>query len=190
MRKTDSNQYRLTTVWRFDAPIDTVWGAVLHAEAWPSWWAGIERVVTLEDGDADGLGARRRFTCKSVLPYRLTFVTRVTRVERLRLLEGSVEGDLEGVGCCHFGRNDGLTIVHYNWRVRTTRPWMNLLSPLTKPLFRWNHDAIVHAGGVGLAAHLNGTGDRRRPGLREVRYPPVPTANAAPALDIRPPGDR
>jgi hypothetical protein len=32
---------------------------------------------------------------------------------------------------------------------------MNLLSPLAKPLFLRNHDAIMRAGGIGLARHLN-----------------------------------
>jgi hypothetical protein len=155
MREADSSQYHLTTLCQFDAPLRAVWDAILHAEAWPSWWTGVERVVTLEHGDASGLGSRRRWTCKGVLPYRLTFITRVTRVEPLRVLEGRVDGELEGVGCCHFGRNEGLTTVRYDWQVRTTRLWMNLLAPLAKPLFRWNHDAIMHAGSIGLTRHLN-----------------------------------
>ncbi len=64
MRKADSNQYHLTTLYPFDAPIDAIWDAILNAEAWPSWWTGVERVVTLEHGDPSGLGARRRCTCK------------------------------------------------------------------------------------------------------------------------------
>ena len=40
MRKADSNQYHLTTLYHFDAPIDAVWDAILHAEAWPNWWTG------------------------------------------------------------------------------------------------------------------------------------------------------
>ncbi len=154
MRRGGSDQFHLTTLWRFDASLEAVWNAVLQAEAWPSWWTGVERVVTLEHGDASGLGARWHCTCKSALPFRLTFVTRVTRVEPLRLLEGRVDGELEGIGCCHFRRVDNLTALRYDWQVRTTRPWMNLLAPLAKPLFRWNHDAIMHGGGRGLARHL------------------------------------
>jgi hypothetical protein len=155
MREADSNQYHLTTRYQLDAPIGLIWDAILHAEAWPSWWIGVERVVTLEHGDPSGLGARRRCTCKSFLPYRLTFVTRVTRIEPLRLLEGRVDGELEGVGCCRLERSDALTLVRYDWQVRTTRWWMNLFGPLAKPLFLWNHDAIMRAGGIGLARHLN-----------------------------------
>lgn len=149
------NHYHLTTLWRFDAPLETVWDAIIHPEAWPNWWNGAECVVCLDDGDDSGVGARQRYTWKSVLPYRLTFVSRVTRVEPMCLLEGWVEGELEGVGCWHFGREGGLTTVRYEWRVRTTPRWMNLLAPLAKPLFRWNHDALMRAGAIGLARYVN-----------------------------------
>jgi hypothetical protein len=79
----------------------------------------------------------------------------VTRLEPLRLLEGRVDGELEGVGCCRLKRNDGLTTVRYDWQVRTTQWWMNLIGPVAKPLFLWNHDAIMRAGGIGLARHLS-----------------------------------
>lgn len=154
MSEPANSQYDLITRWQFNAPIDAVWEAIMDAEGWPAWWTGVERVDTLTRGDINGVGARRRYVCKSVLPFRLSFVTRVTRVEPLCLIEGRVEGELEGVGCCYLGRDGGLTTVRYEWHVRTTRPWMNALAPLLKPLFRWNHDAIMRAGGIGLSRHL------------------------------------
>src|SRR5208282_1109526 len=181
MRKADSTQYHLTTLWQFEAPLEAVWDAILHAEAWPSWWTGVERVVTLEHGDASGLGTRRRCICKSVLPYRLSFVTCVTRVEPLHLLEGRVDGELEGIGRCYFGCKEGVTTVRYDWQVRTTRWWMNLLAPLARPLFRWNHDAIMHAGGVGLARRLQVRAGSAAGLPAKMRY--AATANAAAARD-------
>ncbi|NLF53471.1 MAG: polyketide cyclase [Thauera phenolivorans] len=156
-----SNYYELTTVWQFDAPIEAVWAALVDAENWPRWWPGIEQVAVLDRGDADGVGARRCYTCRSLLPYRLRFVSRVTRVEPLQLLEGRVEGELEGRGCCRLTHSDGHVFVRYDWQVRTTRRWMNLLAPLAKPLFRWNHDKLMEAGGSGLARHLKADTDAR-----------------------------
>lgn len=147
-------KYHLTTLWKFDAPLELVWKAILDSEAWPQWWQGVERVVTLDRGDASGVGARQRYIWKSALPYRLRFVSCVTRVEPMCLLEGRVEGDLEGIGSWHFGQDQGLTIVRYEWQVRTTRSWMNLLSLIAKPIFRRSHDALMRAGGIGLARHL------------------------------------
>jgi hypothetical protein len=31
---------------------------------------------------------------------------------------------------------------------------MNLLSPIAKPFFRWNHNVIMRWGGIGLAKRL------------------------------------
>jgi hypothetical protein len=31
---------------------------------------------------------------------------------------------------------------------------MNLLAPLARPAFRWNHDYVMHNGAVGLAKLL------------------------------------
>jgi len=154
MRPTAATPYHMSTLWQFAAPLEPVWQAILLAEAWPLWWPGIESVVTLAPGDASGLGARRHWRCKSVLPYRLSFTTRVTRIEPLRLIEGLVEGELEGQGCCRLWTEGSLTQVRHDWQVRTTPPWMNLLAPLARPLFRWNHDALMRAGGRGLARQL------------------------------------
>ncbi|TCS38416.1 polyketide cyclase/dehydrase/lipid transport protein [Paucimonas lemoignei] len=148
------NKYHLTTLWKFDAPLELVWKTILDSESWPQWWQGVERVVTLDRGDASGIGARQRYIWKSALPYRLKFVSRVTRVEPMRILEGRVEGDVEGIGCWHFGQDKGLTIVRYEWHVQTTRSWMNVLSLFAKPFFRRSHDALMRAGGQGLAHHL------------------------------------
>jgi len=148
------NTYHLVTVWQFDAPIQAVWDAILDAEAWPQWWRGVERVVTIACGDVNGVGARRHYTCKSTLPFRLSFVSQVTRIEPLRLIEGQVEGALEGLGRCQLDADTGLVTVRYEWHVHTTRAWMNLLGPLARPLFRWNHDALMQAGGIGLTRHL------------------------------------
>ena len=40
------------------------------------------------------------------------------------------------------------------WNVRTTKPWMNLLAPLARPLFKWNHDVVMGWGAEGLARKL------------------------------------
>jgi hypothetical protein len=90
-----------------------------------------------------------------VLPYRVVVDMRVTRVEPLCALEGEASGMVEGVGRWHFSALGEGTQVRYDWHVRTTRLWMNLLAPLARPLFRWNHDAIMREGGHALARRLN-----------------------------------
>ena len=90
-----------------------------------------------------------------MLPYRLTFDMRVTRIEPLVCLEGTASGELEGHGRWSFRKEGAITVVCYDWQVRTTKRWMNLLAPVAQPLFQWNHDAVMNAGGQGLARLLD-----------------------------------
>jgi hypothetical protein len=38
--------------------------------------------------------------------------------------------------------------------VRTTRPWMNLLAPIARPVFTWNSRGVMLQAGEGLARFL------------------------------------
>jgi hypothetical protein len=148
--------YEFLTDWSFDAPLRDVWDAIYHSEHWPEWWQGVESVVEIAKGRDDGIGNQRRYSWRGVIPYRLVFDIRTTRVETAALLEGVATGDLEGTGIWRFGTDGERTAVHYEWRVRTTKSWMNLLSPLAGPLFRWNHDRVMASGEAGLAKTLRG----------------------------------
>jgi uncharacterized protein YndB with AHSA1/START domain len=147
-------EYAFTTVWRVESPIEEVWQAIYHSEEWPRWWKGVERVEELKEGDGDGVGSVRRYTWKSRLPYRLTFEVVTVRVEPRRRLEGRAQGELEGAGIWTLTEEGSVTVVRYDWTVRTTKTWMNLLAPLARPVFRWNHDAVMRWGGEGLAILL------------------------------------
>jgi hypothetical protein len=83
-----------------------------------------------------------------------------TRIEKPRLLEGRAEGELAGVGRWRLfeeaqGAGDRpVTAVLYEWNVSTTKPWMNLLAPLARRVFEWNHDWVMRNGGEGMARKL------------------------------------
>jgi hypothetical protein len=38
--------------------------------------------------------------------------------------------------------------------VATTAPWMNAVAPVARPVFEWNHHAIMRWGAEGLARRL------------------------------------
>jgi hypothetical protein len=161
--------YGFVTRWQLEASLDDVWKAIVQAEAWPQWWRFLRRVELIESGDADGVGALRRFVWSSRLPYRLAFDMRTASVERLRFIEGTAAGELNGRGRWDFSVQGAVTTARYTWIVTTDRPWMNLLAPILAPVFRWNHDAVMAQGGRGLARYL---------GVRLVGL----TAAATPAL--------
>jgi uncharacterized protein YndB with AHSA1/START domain len=147
-------EYAFVTTWRIEAPIEKVWDAIYHADRWPSWWKGVESVVKVAAGDDQGVGSIRRYTWKSRLPYRLVFEMRTTRVEKPVALEGEATGELTGTGRWQLSQDGGITTARYFWNVRTTQAWMNLLAPLARPIFAWNHDIVMRQGGQGLARLL------------------------------------
>lgn len=153
------NEFILHTHWRIAAPVETVWRALHDVASWPSWWRYVERVEEIACGDAEGVGAIRRLTWTSRLPYTLTFAVRVTEIERPRRIAGSASGDLQGIGIWTLAARGEVTHVHYEWRVGITKPWMRALAPLLRPLFAWNHGAVMAAGERGLRrllCHVDG----------------------------------
>jgi hypothetical protein len=148
-------EYRFLTTWLLNAPCEPVWETIHDQKGWPSWWRGVEEVVELDPGDEDGVGSRARMTWRSFLPYNLVFETRTTRIERPYLMEGEVDGELAGVGRWRLFEREDITAVVYEWNVRTTRLWMNLLAPIGRPFFAWNHNWVMARGGEGLARKLS-----------------------------------
>ncbi len=146
--------YAFVTTWRIEAPIERVWDAIYHADRWPSWWKGVESVVEVAAGDKDGVGSVRRYAWKSRLPYRLIFEMRATKVEKPVALEGEATGELEGTGRWELSQDGTITTARYFWNVRTAQPWMNLLAPIARPIFAWNHNVVMRQGGEGLARLL------------------------------------
>jgi hypothetical protein len=108
----------------------------------------------LAEGDETGVGQHGRYVWRSRLPYKLEFFVRTTRVEHPHLLEGEASGELAGTGrWTLFGENE-TTAVLYEWNVHTTKAWMNLLTPIARPLFQVNHDWVMRNGGRGLSKLL------------------------------------
>jgi Polyketide cyclase / dehydrase and lipid transport len=147
--------YHYVTTWRIKAPIERVWEEIVHLERWPSWWKYVVRVVELEPGAADGVGKRQRVLLRARLPsYTLGFDTRTTRVQPPTALEADATGGLEGTGRWALAPDDGGTLVRYTWDIRTTGWLMNLLAPVARPVFDWNHGQLMREGGQGLARRL------------------------------------
>jgi hypothetical protein len=114
------------------------------------------KVKELKKGDENGVGGVFRSRWRSRLPYTLEFDSEVVRVEHLKQIQARAFGELEGEGIWTLTKeSENVTRVRYDWRVKTTKAWMNLFAPIARPFFRWNHDAIMLWGGEGLAKKLN-----------------------------------
>ena len=114
----------------------------------------MERVSELDTGDGRRVGARYRIAWRSRVPYELEFDFVVRRVDEPCCMEGVATGALEGTGVWRLFEQGDVTAVVYDWDVKTSKPWMNLLAPLARPVFEYNHDVVMGWGGEGLARRL------------------------------------
>ena len=149
-----SQQFNLVSEWRLAAPVDRVWAELMRPDDWPQWWRAVKRVETLAEGDARGVGAIRRLTWGSALPYELTFEMRATRVEPMTVIEGRASGELDGTGRWTLTPDGNGTLVRYDWQIEVTKPWMRTLAPLLRPAFAWNHNVVMGWGYQGLRRRL------------------------------------
>jgi hypothetical protein len=59
------------------------------------------------------------------------------------------------VGRWTLSPEDGGTLVRYDWDVRTTRWWLKLTAPVARPVFTWDHDALMREAAESLARRLD-----------------------------------
>lgn len=147
-------EYRLLSIWRIEAPLEDVYAAIHNSLCWPDWWLGAQKVEQTAAGDADGINSVRRYSWQGQLPYLVVFEARTTRIKKLVSIEGVAQGDLEGIGRWNFSREGAISIVRYEWYVRSNLWWMNLISPVARSMFIRNHAMLMEQGGEGLARLL------------------------------------
>ena len=144
----------LVSRWHIGAPVQAVWGALADPQGWPLWWPYVRRVRLLRHGNAEDIGSLRRIEWGSALGYGITLDVTTTRIVKPREIEGHAVGDLEGVGLWRVEADGDATRATYRWAVNLRRPWMRRLLPLLRPVFAWNHHAVMRAGAHGLSCHL------------------------------------
>jgi uncharacterized protein YndB with AHSA1/START domain len=147
--------YSFLTTWIVDAPIERVWEVIYATERWPTWWRGVQSVKELHHGKGNGEGSVYRHVWRSKIPYAVRFDVTVVEVQRPNLIAARAEGGLAGTGTFRLFEATLGTAVTYDWRVRTTKQWMNAIAPLARPVFAWNHHAVMKQGGFGLARQLD-----------------------------------
>lgn len=151
-----STRFHLVTIWELNATQEDVWQVLVAPESWPDWWPTVKRVELLDPGDADGIGAVRRMTWSTALPYDIAFETTTTRLEPMTLIEARAKGELDGVGLWTLASEGDRCTIRYDWIVEVTKPWMVRLAFLLKPVFAWNHHYVMERGKQGLVAFLAG----------------------------------
>lgn len=147
-------QYHFLTTWDLEAPLETVWETISDSAGYSSWWKYVVSVTEVEPTQADGTGGSYIWKWKTALPYTLAFEMCITRSEPPHVLESRAQGELEGIGRWELKEMKGFTRLTYDWQVRTTKFWMNLMASLARGAFSWNHNVLMDEGGRALAERL------------------------------------
>lgn len=147
-------QFELVSHWRIAAPLERVWIEILDTDAWPEWWRAVRKVERLREGGSDGVGALRRITWATALPYTITFDVEASRIDPMHLIEGRASGELNGVGLWTLTPDGDFTAVRYDWRVDLGKAWMRAFAPMLRPVFAWNHNVLMGWGEADLRKRL------------------------------------
>jgi hypothetical protein len=141
-------EYVFLDEWDVDAPQEAVFAALADARTYPTWWQPTYLEVQADGPPAVGCTSRQKFKAK--LPYTLSTVSTIVRLEAPREVEAEVDGDLRGRGVWTLSTVNGKVHVRFDWRVHADRALLRILTPVLRPLFRWNHDAAIRQAMIGL----------------------------------------
>jgi uncharacterized protein YndB with AHSA1/START domain len=145
---TLADEYVFIDEWDVDAPQEQVFDALADARTYPEWWRPVYIAVEADCPPQVGCVSRQEF--KGRLPYHLTTRSEIVRLERPREFEVSVVGDLTGKGIWTLTPADGRVHIHFDWRVIADRPLLRVLTPMLRPVFRWNHNWSIKRAIEGL----------------------------------------
>ncbi|WP_300671364.1 hypothetical protein [Desulfoluna sp.] len=146
--------YRFEQEWAVEAPVAAVWNGMLHVEAWPQWWEGLEFCLPENELSVGTEGKQYSTRWKGLLPYGLNIQAVLREVNDLALITADIHGDLEGQCSCRIQQTRRGTCGVFSLKVRTTRLWMSLLSPFIKGYFIENHKSLMAQGMTGFTRYL------------------------------------
>lgn len=144
-----ADEYVFLDEWDVDAPREAAFGALADARTYPEWWTPVYIEVSGACEPALGCSTRQHF--KGKLPYTLKTTSEIVTYDRPNHFEVKVVGDLSGKGVWTLTPNDdGTTHIRFDWTVFADRPLLRILTPVARPIFRWNHNWSAARAAEGL----------------------------------------
>ena len=152
-----ASEYLFIDEWDVAAPQEAVFEALADASTYPQWWKPVYIEVDVDGPPEVGRTSRQRF--KGRLPYTLKTTSEIVRYEPPSEFEVSVVGDLTGRGVWKLTPGDGSVHIHFDWRVIADRPLLRYLTPVLRPVFRWNHNWSIARAREGLEPYAKRSGN-------------------------------
>lgn len=130
--------------WEVAAPPEAVFDAIADARSYPQWWRPVYLDVESDGPPEVGKESRQHF--KGRLPYHLHTRSVIVALDPPRTITADVDGDLRGRGTWTLTPTPHGTHVRFDWQVMADRRLLRVLTPVLRPLLRWNHNwAIARA---------------------------------------------
>jgi hypothetical protein len=147
------NEYRFVDRWFVGAPPGAAYDLVGDTLGYPRWWGDV--FVAVEgDGGPPRPGRHVKIVSRGFLPYRLRWEAEIVDADAPRRFSFTMTGDFVGSGSWSFEAVDGGTNAVFDFRPRVEKPGVKQLSPILKPVFRWNHSWAMKRGERGANALL------------------------------------
>jgi hypothetical protein len=143
------NEYRFVDRWIVRGPLDGAYDVVGDTLSYPGWWGDV--FVSVEgDGGPPRPGRHVRIVSRGFLPYLLRWEAQVVEADAPRHFAFVMQGDFVGSGSWTFDSADNGTSATFEFRPRVEKPGVKQLTPVLKPLFRWNHRWATQRGERGV----------------------------------------
>lgn len=144
----DPHRYCFRSTWHLDADPDHVYAALLDVEAYPTWWPQVRAVRQLDDSSGE-------LTCRSLLPYDLTFVVRREVEDPVeRVLRAAMTGDLAGTSQWTVQADGAGAVAVFDEDVVVRRTLIKAAGRVARPALSFNHGLMMRSGEKGLRSHL------------------------------------
>ena len=144
------HDYHFITHWRVRGPIEKIYQVLKDGGGYSRWWRPPYR-------RSEEIGPNKfRSVVRARLPYTLTFTTELERENPPHEIAIRASGDLVGTGLWRLRQDGEETEITFLWDVRAEKKMIRRLSPVLRPLFRWNHDWVMRAGERGIQEAVSG----------------------------------
>jgi uncharacterized protein YndB with AHSA1/START domain len=140
--------YVFVDEWDVAAPPEAVFDAIADSRSYPHWWRPVYLEVQADGPAAHGTVASHHF--KGRLPYHLHTRSTVVEIDPPHTVTADVDGDLRGRGTWTLTPIPQGTHVRFDWQVHADRALLRWLTPVLRPMFRWNHNWAIARAKEGL----------------------------------------
>jgi hypothetical protein len=140
--------YVFRSEWRLEAAPEHVYDVLADVERYPRWWPQVRSTRRLDDTSGE-------LTCRSLLPYDLTFVMHRELEDRdARVLRARMAGDLVGTSQWTITAAGTGARAVFDEQVDVGIDLLRNAGRLFGPVLRFNHDHMMRSGEKGLRKHL------------------------------------